>query len=95
MSGFKLLGIKLYEDYGVLKKDNYFQFYQESDNEIDLYSSGKVQINICSLVGKNGSGKSTLLELFYRMIYLLSVKRSFFGDAHKFIENSKNDVKSD
>ncbi len=46
----------------------------ELDQELDLYSIDRLNINISAIVGKNGSGKSTVLDLFYLTVYLIDYK---------------------
>lgn len=41
---------------------------------VDLYSQGKLKINVSAIVGKNGSGKSALTELLYGALYSYSIK---------------------
>ena len=84
----------------VLKGGWYFfnQSYKFENDKLKLSESYQLSenffgkhININAIVGKNGSGKSSLLELFFRMMYNLSVKMdlltSFDGrDKPTFIE---------
>ena len=55
------------------KSDNIIAY--KSENEVDLYSQGNLNISISSIVGKNGSGKSTLTEFLYLIINKISVEK--------------------
>ncbi|RZF61461.1 AAA family ATPase [Sphingobacterium corticibacterium] len=63
---------------GVLRyKYDRYNLYDLSFFENDLETStgfNNLSVNINAIVGKNGSGKSTLLDLFYMLMYNLSLQ---------------------
>ena|GEM_PF-1010129 len=64
-------------------KYKYDKFSVFDSSIFERSSSNDLNININAIVGKNGSGKSTLIELFYMLMYNLSLQQKFISyDRH-------------
>lgn len=59
-----------YKDKPVIRVDS-------TEDEVDLYSSDNLRINISAIVGKNGSGKSALTEVFLKVMFDLSIQEEW------------------
>ncbi|NTE04915.1 AAA family ATPase [Agrobacterium tumefaciens] len=61
-----------------------FNIFDSSIFAADNILTNDLTINVNAIVGKNGSGKSTLLELFYMMLYNLSLQLGYIEqDRHE------------
>lgn len=75
---------KFYNDYNftseiVNKKEEIEVEYTPSVSQ-NLYNISRIEnnplfVNVSAVVGKNGTGKSTLIELFFLVVYLISIEK--------------------
>lgn len=121
---FKLLAIKPLEGCDNiflknLKEGETYKFYQNSidqenynnENQLDIYSTSNININVSAVVGENGSGKSSLVDFFNAINYYLSCFhfktmnstdktleiqiRNLFVFAKRFIEELEDELNND